>query len=83
MLEIAYPPKLLADVIEDAKPVVILTNTAQIGQIKADIPLINLDENKTNEVPPSGESEKLSPLPADDDLERLAFVSYSSGTTGR
>jgi hypothetical protein len=86
VLELAYPPGLLADVIEDAKPVVIVTSTAQASQIKADIPLIILDKVETgaNEFPLSnGHAKKPSPLPAEDDLERLAFVSYSSGTTGR
>jgi len=77
VLELAYPPGLLADVIDDAKPVVIVTNTAHIGQIKADIPLIILNEPfKTVK----NIKEHVS-LPADDDLDRLAFVSYSSGTT--
>jgi len=77
VLELAYPPGLLADVIDDAKPVVIVTNTAHIGQIKADIPLIVLnDQSKTVK----NLKERVS-LPADNDLDRLAFVSYSSGTT--
>src|SRR4051794_18708268 len=43
VLELAYPPGLLADVIDDAKPVVVVTNTAHSGQIKGDIPLVLLD----------------------------------------
>lgn len=88
VLELAYPPGLLADVIDDAEPVVIVTNTAQAGQIKADIPLLILNEPETADVSKStpasnGHTKEPSPFPADDDLERLAFVSYSSGTTGR
>ncbi|CAL3970164.1 unnamed protein product [Diplocarpon coronariae] len=80
VLELAYPPNLLADVIDDAKPKVVVTNEMQASQINADVPLILLDGVlKTYRL--SGE--RLPPLPADDDLERLAFVSYSSGTTGR
>ncbi|KAH8594350.1 hypothetical protein B0O99DRAFT_514258 [Bisporella sp. PMI_857] len=97
VLELAYPPGLLADVIEDAKPVVVVTHRAQAGQIKADIPIIVLDE-KQNSINGSNGSngsngntestgtygtKELLPLPAEDDLDRLAFVSYSSGTTGR
>jgi amino acid adenylation domain-containing protein/thioester reductase-like protein len=85
VLELAYPPGLLADVIEDAKPVVVVTSTAQASQIKADIPLILLDKAETDAngfTLSNGHAKKLSPLPAEDDLERLAFVSYSSGTTG-
>jgi amino acid adenylation domain-containing protein len=82
VLELAYPSDLLNDVIEDAWPVVIVTETGYAAKVKAGVPLILLDqaqgaeEGKVSEV-------TLEPLPADDDLERLAFVSYSSGTTGK
>jgi non-ribosomal peptide synthetase component F len=78
VLELAYPPDLLADVIDDAKPVVIVTHSAEIGKIKGGVPVIALDEPDQDT---NGHLEP-QPLPADDDLERLAFVSYSSGTTG-
>ncbi|PYI01456.1 acetyl-CoA synthetase-like protein [Aspergillus sclerotiicarbonarius CBS 121057] len=79
VLELAYPPDLLDDVIRDGNPAVIITCRAELGKIKADVPLILLDEpaSETNGV------SELPPLPADDDLDRLAFVSYSSGTTGK
>lgn len=80
VLELAYPPNLLADVIDDAKPKVVITNGPQASQINADVPLIILDELVKGSYKPTG---PLPLLPADDDLERLAFVSYSSGTTGR
>jgi non-ribosomal peptide synthetase component F len=86
VLELAYPPGLLADVIEDARPTVIITHKAHAGKVASDTPLIVLDapESTSNGAPESnGSVENLAPLPADDDLERLAFVSYSSGTTGR
>lgn len=79
VLEVAYPPDLLADVLDDAKPVVVVTHAALARQIKAKVPLIILNE-------PEKAVEKIkerSPLPADNDLARLAFVSYSSGTTGK
>ncbi|KAG9232375.1 putative linear gramicidin synthase subunit D [Amylocarpus encephaloides] len=80
-LELAYPPTLLTDVIEDAKPVVILTHTGHVGQIKADVPLILLNEPESEHLIKKARTKSL--VPADNDLERLAFVSYSSGTTGR
>jgi amino acid adenylation domain-containing protein/thioester reductase-like protein len=83
VLELAYPPNLLADVIEDAKPRVVITNSTQIEQINADIPIIILNEGGIENYEPSKSRNELPPLPADNDLERLAFVSYSSGTTGR
>jgi amino acid adenylation domain-containing protein/thioester reductase-like protein len=83
VLELAYPPNLLADVIDDAKPTVVITNPTQASQINADIPLITLDEFGMDTYKPTESLKELPPLPTDDDLERLAFVSYSSGTTGR
>ncbi|KAI0419391.1 enterobactin synthetase component F [Xylaria grammica] len=85
VLELAYPPGLLADVLEDARPTVVITHTAYVGQIKSQVPLIVLDEQESAHdegSPPSG-SANGPPVAPDDDLERLAFVSYSSGTTGR
>ncbi|GAB7350151.1 hypothetical protein MBLNU459_g0818t1 [Dothideomycetes sp. NU459] len=79
VLELAYPPELLADVIDDAKPAVVVTYRAEVGKIKTGIPVITLDEKVTEA---NGHSKEPSPLPADDDLERLSFVAYSSGTTG-
>ncbi|KAL4798478.1 hypothetical protein BDV19DRAFT_22480 [Aspergillus venezuelensis] len=80
VLELAYPPDLLADVLEDATPAVVVTHRAETGKIKGNVPVITLDE-------PAGDanSSTIEPaaLPADDDLDRLAFVSYSSGTTGK
>ncbi|KAH8899743.1 enterobactin synthetase component F [Thozetella sp. PMI_491] len=81
VLELAYPPSLLADVIEDAKPVVVVTHAAHTKQIKASVPLIVLDQDQNGGA--NGHAREPSPLPANDDLERTAFVSYSSGTTGR
>ncbi|KAI6083247.1 putative NRPS-like enzyme [Hypoxylon rubiginosum] len=86
VLELAYPPSLLADVLEDARPAVVITHTAHAGKVKSGTPLIILDDKSTDtdEVALSdGTAENLPPLPAEDDLEKLAFVSYSSGTTGK
>jgi amino acid adenylation domain-containing protein/thioester reductase-like protein len=86
VLELAYPPGLLADVIADAKPAVVITHTAHAQRIQEGIPLIILNEADTSAngtASINGHAKEASPLPADDDLERLAFVSYSSGTTGQ
>ncbi|KAH9241332.1 hypothetical protein K456DRAFT_1822784 [Colletotrichum gloeosporioides 23] len=82
VLELAYPSGLLRDVIEDAKPTVVITQKQHVDHIKADVPIIAYDEPSQPAVNGHKESE-LPPLPASDDLERLAFVSYSSGTTGQ
>lgn len=85
VLELAYPAELLAEVIEDSKPVAILTHKEQARQIKSDVPVIALDEPEpqTNGTGGPHSDEQLKPLPSEDDLERLAFVCYTSGTTGK
>lgn len=79
VLELAYPPELLADVIDDARPKVIITHSAEAGKIRAGVPVIALDAH-VHDLNGSGEQPHLPA--AEDDLERLAFVAYSSGTTG-
>ncbi|KAH8668259.1 nonribosomal peptide synthetase 10 [Tricladium varicosporioides] len=83
VLELAYPPNLLADVLDDAKPIVVITNSTHANQIDAEIPVILLDKLAVDPYKPNFCLREVSSLPSEDDLERLAFVSYSSGTTGR
>ncbi|KAH6898139.1 hypothetical protein B0T10DRAFT_100355 [Thelonectria olida] len=84
VLELAYPPGLLRDVIDDAKPTVVITQTAHSAQIKSDVPVIVIDQpQQTPRRTTTPELDTRRPLPAEDDIERLAFVSYSSGTTGQ
>lgn len=80
VLELAYPPDLLADVIDDADPAVVVTHKSDAARVKAKVPLIVLDEPA---VDTNGHTKDPPPLPADHDLDRLAFVAYSSGTTGK
>ncbi|CAL5874226.1 uncharacterized protein PFLUO_LOCUS8514 [Penicillium psychrofluorescens] len=80
VLELAYPPGLLADVIDDAKPAVVITNLSEANKVKAEYPTIALDDSTPDEDQNTTEP---PPLPAENDLDRLAFVSYSSGTTGK
>ncbi|KAJ5094676.1 hypothetical protein N7456_010537 [Penicillium angulare] len=80
VLELAYPAGLLADVIEDANPAVVITHQVEAPRVKAQCPVIALDQ-PTAEV--NGDAKEPAPLPTSDDLDRLAFVSYSSGTTGK
>ena len=82
VLELAYPPDLLADVLEDAQPTLVVTISAEVGKIKGSTPLVVLDETSSTTNGLLDESE-LKPLPEDTDLDRLAFVAYSSGTTGK
>ncbi|KAI8941317.1 hypothetical protein NX059_002544 [Plenodomus lindquistii] len=82
VLELAYPPDLLADVLEDAQPTVVVTISAEVGKIKEGTALVVLDEQESATNGHSEEQEQ-QPLPSEDDLDRLAFVAYSSGTTGK
>jgi amino acid adenylation domain-containing protein len=115
VLELAYPPDLLADAIEDASPVVIVTNTSEASKIREGIQIIKLDEKEkaseglvsrvkevVKDVVKGGESHSNgttdtseaigSATPSTNgtnghseqhDLDRLCFVAYSSGTTGK
>ncbi|GAM88109.1 hypothetical protein ANO11243_061400 [Dothideomycetidae sp. 11243] len=91
VLELAYPPDLLADVIEDAAPVVVVTYRAEVGKIKQGIPLVTLDESATNGDTTNGtegdhHTNDLARISSQDRNaagNALAFVSYSSGTTGK
>lgn len=79
VLELAYPPGMLSDVIDDAHPLVIVTKREHVGRIKADVPLVVMDEEEFH----SNGAKSGRASPDESDLEKLAFVSYSSGTTGR
>lgn len=80
VLELAYPPGMLSDVIDDARPTAIVTKREHVGRIKADVPLVIMDEPQANS---NGFRSASSPSTDERDLEKLAFISYSSGTTGR
>ncbi|KAI6783967.1 Linear gramicidin synthase subunit D-like protein [Emericellopsis cladophorae] len=83
VLELAYPSALLRDVIDDAKPAVIITRQAHASHVKSQVPLIVVDAKAADDEGEHVDLATREPLPSEDDIERLAFVSYSSGTTGR
>jgi amino acid adenylation domain-containing protein/thioester reductase-like protein len=79
ILELAYPPPLLAEVVADASPRVVLTQERYAERLPEGTETFFLDE---------GWEEGLEDVPAGDDRpeidqDNLAFVSYSSGTTGK
>ncbi len=79
VLELAYPPPLLADVVADAGPRIVLTQERFADRLPEGTQTFFLDE---------GWDERLEDLPALDEgpevgQDNLAFVSYSSGTTGK
>src|SRR5215204_2782369 len=79
VLELAYPPPLLADVMSDAGPRIVLTQERYADRLPEGTETFCLDE---------GWDERLEDLPAVDDRpevgqDNLAFISYSAGTTGK
>ncbi len=79
ILELAYPPSLLADDIADANPRIVLTREQYKDRLPEGTETFCLDE---------GWEAKLEDLPAVDNgpevsQDDLAFVSYSAGTTGK
>lgn len=77
-LELAYPPALLEEVVADSEPRVVLTRDRYSKRLPRKQELFRMDE---------GWEDGLDSEPGagglDVDQENLAFVSYSSGTTGR
>jgi amino acid adenylation domain-containing protein/thioester reductase-like protein len=79
ILELAYPPPMLADVVADASPRVVLTQERYAERLPEGTQTFFLDE---------GWEEELEDVQAGDsrpevDQDNLAFVSYSAGTTGK
>lgn len=77
VLELAYPPALLADVVADASPRVVLTKERYADRLPEGLDLIHLDEGWADGLDDASlERRRVT-------QEDLAFVSYSSGTTGK
>ncbi len=79
VLELAYPQSLLADVVADASPRIVLTQERYADRLPEGTETFSLDECW---------GEKLEDMPAVDegpevDQDNLAFISYSAGTTGK
>jgi amino acid adenylation domain-containing protein/thioester reductase-like protein len=79
VLELAYPQGLLADVVADAGPRIVLTQERYLDRLPEGTETFFLDE---------GWDERLEDMPAVDDgpeagQDNLAFISYSAGTTGK
>ena len=81
VLELAYPPALLAQVLADAAPKVALTSTAVQDRLPASQPRFALNGDWLAACPPEGLPHVVDA--GDVRPDDLAFVSYSSGTTGR
>ena len=78
-LEMAYPEALLGEVVADSDPRVILTKKNSAGNLPEGRTLLCLDEGWEAAL----ESASTDGSPSQPTPEDLAFVAYSSGTTGK
>uniref|UniRef100_A0A915Q4E9 Carrier domain-containing protein n=1 Tax=Setaria digitata TaxID=48799 RepID=A0A915Q4E9_9BILA len=74
-LDIFYPQPLLIDIIEEVSPVVICTTPEYAGQLPNSAPIYKFD----SPIPEPTKSIQLPEVTPDD----LAYIVYSSGTTGK
>src|SRR5918997_2809321 len=78
-LELAYPPSLLGEVLDDSEPRIVLTQEGLAGRLPEKQARFCLDDGWEDAIGGgAGPTEGPRPGP-----ENLMFVSYSSGTTGK
>jgi amino acid adenylation domain-containing protein/thioester reductase-like protein len=75
-LELAYPASQLEDVLSDCEPVTVLTKEAHAGRLPDRQQVFRMDVDE-----PEVADEVADPAPVT--RENLAFIPYSSGTTGK
>ena len=81
-IELAYPEPLLLSVIEDSQPCAVVTLPEHKDRLPSTVTVICLDEGWQKRL--KEENEKCEPLPPlKVDLDDLAYIIYSSGTTGQ
>src|SRR5919112_1221113 len=79
-LELAYPASLLEEVIADAGPRVVLTHEHYAERLSREQARLCLEEGWEETIDAGVSGDRREPRLGPDDL---AFVSYSSGTTGK
>ncbi|RDD46798.1 Linear gramicidin synthase subunit D [Trichoplax sp. H2] len=81
-LDVSYPPALLKMVLEDAEPVAVITTQSWASLLPSELEIIVLDDGWQNileqENTARGDVEQIK-----NSLDDLAYVVYSSGTTGK
>ncbi|WP_164021363.1 non-ribosomal peptide synthetase [Pyxidicoccus trucidator] len=77
-LDTSYPPERLAQMVEDAQPVLLLTHSALKASLPASdsLPLLFVDEVDSSSLPVHSPAVALSP-------QHLAYIDFTSGSTGR
>lgn len=82
-MELSYPKPLLDSVIEDSCPVAIITTPEYEDQLPSKVPVIVLEEGWDSKLIKENAAFE-SKLPAlKSHIDDLAYVVYSSGTTGK
>jgi amino acid adenylation domain-containing protein/non-ribosomal peptide synthase protein (TIGR01720 family) len=75
-LDPAYPPERLAYMLRDAGAALVLTDVGLAGRLPTDVPQLGVDDNDVDY--DAGER----PLPVVLRAENLAYIVYTSGSTG-
>ena len=76
-LEPGYPRERLSAMIEDAQPVLVLTQSALVAKLPRSLPLVRLDDSRDIDVHAAQDPARVA-TPG-----HLAYVIYTSGSTGR
>lgn len=81
-LELAYPKSMIEEVAADSRPTVVLTKERYRKDLPENIASIPLDPGCEKEFGKEDDAEESRGFP-ETDSENLAFIAYSSGTTGK
>ncbi|CAN5616121.1 hypothetical protein BH20ACT10_BH20ACT10_09390 [soil metagenome] len=81
-LELAYPNSMLEQIVAEAKPTAILTKERFEKDLPPNLETIPLDTDR-EEAPATGNASEFFPELPELSPENLAFIAYSSGTTGK
>lgn len=82
-LELAYPPSMLNEVIYDSRPRIVLADGEHEDNLPKSQERFCLDEGWEHGLIPNDAPEVATKAEVETDTANLAFVSYSSGTTGK
>ncbi|WP_407072544.1 AMP-binding protein, partial [Pectobacterium brasiliense] len=72
----AYPAERLAYMLDDAAPVALLTQSAQVAPLSSTLPTVLLDTPASSDYPDT------NPVVQGLNATHLAYVIYTSGSTG-
>ena len=81
-IELSYPENLLKSVVDDAKPVAVVTSDRMESRLPASVTKVIVSEGWEKRLEEENSAQAL-PDQEHSDLDDLAYVVYSSGTTGR